>query len=632
MDPMPIFYGGDYNPEQWPAEVWDEDVTLMRRAGVNLATVGVFSWARIQPAEGVFDYEWLDRVLDRLHAGGIAVDLATGTASTPPWATTAYPRMLTTTREGNIRWPGSRQHYAPTSPDYRRLAAELVTATVERYKDHPAVVMWHINNELGCHTTYDYSDQAAAAFRDWLRDRYGDLDTLNDAWGTMFWSQRYTDFEQIVPPRLAPAAVNPAGQLDFRRFSSDMLLELLRMEKRIIRASGATQPITSNMMGAFPNADYWSWAGELDVISDDSYPDPRDPESFRLAAFGRDLMRSLKPGTPWILMEQAASQVNWRANNAAKAPGQMAALSMQAVGRGADGVLFFQWRQSARGSEKHHSAMLPHAGVSTRTFREISDLGAALAALGDLPAPGGEARVAVVLDWNNHWALDQPNHPARFDYLAQVRGWHNAFHALNIQVDLVHPDGPFAGYSLVVAPSLYLLGDAAPLIDLVAGGGCLLTTAYTDVVDDCDRFLPGGFTRRLGGVLGLAVTDFFGVQGEEAVVDFGFRGEGIREDLAIDGALTIATFTDKSPAITQNQHGSGEGWHVATLPDAAGRAALAKHLATRLNIEPVQAGLPPRVEAAARGDLVTLINHNPHPVEVDGSPLGPYEYRITKRS
>ncbi len=630
---MPIYYGGDYNPEQWPEDVWDDDVRLMRRAGVNLATVGVFAWARIQPDEGVFDFDWLDRVLDKLHVGGIAVDLATATASTPPWATAKYPGILTRDRTGAIRWPGSRQHHAPTSPDYRRLAADLVRAIVERYRDHPAVVLWHLNNELGCHLAYDYSDQAAAAFRDWLRARYADdIDALNAAWGTMFWSQRYTAFEQIVPPRLAPYSVNPGGLLDFRRFSSDMLFEQLVLEKRIIRQAGATQPITSNMMSAFPPADYWKWAGELDVIADDSYPDPRDPESFRESAFARDLMRSLKPGRPWILLEQAAGQVNWRPNNAPKAPGQMAATSMQAVGRGAGGVLFFQWRQSAAGSEKFHSAMLPHAGPDTRTYAEVQRLGAELAALGELPPPGGEARVALVLDWDNQWALDQPNHPARVDYFGGVRGWHAAFHAAGIQTDLVRPEGPFGGYDLVVASSLYLIRDAGPLTGFVAGGGCLLSTAFTDVVDEHDRFLPGGFTTRLGAVLGVRATDFFGVLPGEATVDWGFEGETIAEVLRVDGARVLGTFTGGGPALTRHRYGSGTAYHVATLPDATGRAALVAHVTGELGIAPVLAGLPPRVEACARGDLLTVINHNPFPVTVAGEDLEPYGYRLRRRS
>ena len=622
---MAIWYGGDYNPEQWPEEVWAEDVRLMRRAGVTMATVGVFSWARIQAAEGEFDYGWLDRIIDRLHEGGIAVDLATGTASPPPWAAQKYPRMLTETREGATRWPGGRQHYAATSPDYRRLAAELTRATVERYRDHPAVVLWHLNNELGCHAALDYSDQAAAAFRVWLRARYADdIDALNDAWGTWFWSQHYTEFEQILPPRLAPASVNPCGLLDFRRFSSDALLDLARMEKSIIREAGATQPITTNFMGPFPHADYRAWADELDVISDDNYFDPRDPESFRGAAFSRDLMRSLKPGTPWLLMEQAPNAVNWRPSNAPKAPGQMAALSMQAVGRGADGVLFFQWRQAAAGSEKFHSAMLPHAGTGTRTFREIEKLGAELAELGDLPAPGGEARVAVIFDWENWWAIDQPDHPAWFDYVAEVQGWHAAFHRRNIQVDLVGPQGPFDSYDLLVAPSLYLIRDAGPLRAYAESGRTFLATAFTDVVDEYDRLLPGGFTTRLGGALGVAVLEYEGV---DEVTWGDQRGSTLREVLRVDDAEVLATFADGEAALTRR----GGAYYLAVLADDAGKDAVVSMLAGQAGVEPVRAGLPDRVEACARGDVVTLINHNATPVEVDGGTLPGYGYKITNR-
>jgi beta-galactosidase len=639
-----IWYGGDYNPEQWPEEVWKEDVRLMRRAGVTMVTVGVFSWARIQPDEGVFDYDWLDRVLGLLHANDIAVDLATGTASPPPWASTRYPDILTENAEGATRWHGSRQHAAPTSPDFLRLAADLVRHTAERYRDHPAVVLWHLNNELGCHMAYDHSDRAAVAFRRWLRAKYGDLDTLNDAWGTWFWSQRYTDFAQVVPPRLAPYDVNPGALLDFRRFSSDALLDVARMERDIIRDAGATQPVTTNLMGAFPYADYWKWAAEVDYVSDDNYPDPRDPDGFRSAAFARDLMRSLKPGRPWLLLEQAPNAVNWRPNNAAKAPGQMAALSMQAVARGADSVMFFQWRQSRAGSEKFHSGMLPHAGPRTRTFHEVERLGADLAGLPSLPAPGGEARVALVLDWDSWWAVDQPGRPARFDYLARVQGWHAALHERNVAVDIVPAGGPFGSYAMVVAPSVYLLEDAAAaaLASYVDGGGRLLVTAFSDVVDPFDRFLPGGFTTRLGGALGLRVTEFNGIVAQDGVTVTGpglaFGADVLAEELRVSGAEVLAHFAGGpaagGPALTRHRHGRGEAYYLATMPDAAGRAAIVAHLLARADVRPVVEGLPPRVEASLRGDLITVINHSPERVEVTvlggRFHLEPYGWRMLR--
>ena len=493
-----MYYGGDYNPEQWPEEVWLEDARLMREARVNLVSVGIFSWARIQPSEGVFDFVWLDRVLDILHAHGIGVCLATATASPPPWLGIRYPSALPEDRDGSRFWHGSRQAYAPTSPDYRRLAGELVAAIAERYASHPAVQLWHVNNEFGCHLPADYSDNAARGFRVWLAERYAGIEDLNRAWGTAFWSQRYGSFDEIVPPRKAPYSLNPAGVLDFKRFTSDALLDLYLMEKGIIRDAGATQPVTTNFMGAFEPLDYHRWAPHLDVISDDSYPDPNDPDAWRSAAFTRDLIRSLKPDTPWILMEQASNAVNWRPSNAPKAPGEMSALSMQAVARGADGVMFFQWRQSSAGSEKFHSAMLPHAGTGTRTWREVVGLGAALE---ELPPLGRlRARVALVYDWENRWAIEQPDHPVTLDYLAQIQRWHSALLDLGVLVDVVDAEADLGHYDTVFAPLLYLLTEHAAqgILSVLERGGTVVTGPFSDIVDEHDRFRAGGFTTLLG--------------------------------------------------------------------------------------------------------------------------------------
>jgi beta-galactosidase len=641
-----MHYGGDYNPEQWPETVWPEDVRLMREAGVTMVSLGIFAWSRIQPAEGVFDFEWLDTVIDLLHEGGIAVDLATATASPPPWATSAYPQMLPEDENGATYWPGSRQQFAPSSPEYRRLASDLVTAIAERYAQHPAVVLWHVNNEYGCHVNYDYSDNAAVAFRSWLAAKYGTTDALNAAWGTDFWSQRYTAFEQIVPPRKAPYSRNPAGELDFKRFTSDTLLELYLMEKRIIRAAGATQPITTNFMGAFPPADYWRWAEEMDVITDDSYPDPNDPESFRASAFARDLMRSFKPDVPWLLMEQASNALNWRPTNAPKAPGQMAALSTQAVARGADGILFFQWRQSRAGSEKFHSAMLPHAGTGTRTWREITGLGAELAALPTLPAGSRDARVAIVFDWQNWWALQNPDHPVVLDYLALVQGWYDAIHRQHVQVDFVRPSSDLSGYAVVVAPQLYLLeaDGAANLIAFAEAGGHLLVTAFSDVVDENDAFRDGGYLTQLGPTLGIWLEDFGALvpptAGGPGQVFAPFEGEAgtvtgtlLAEEIHLDGATQLGAFTggrlDGRPAFTVNEVGAGRAYYLATIPDAAGCASITALVFAAAGVEPVVAGLPPLVEAARRGRVVTLINHGPVAVETAGVTLQPFEYSMT---
>ena len=618
-----MYYGGDYNPEQWPEEVWLEDARLMREARVNLVSVGIFSWARIQPSEGVFDFGWLDRVLDILHAHGIGVCLATATASPPPWLGMTYPSALPEDRDGSRFWHGSRQAYAPTSPDYRRLAGELVAAIAGRYASHPAVQLWHVNNEFGCHLPADYSDNAARGFRAWLAERYAGIEDLNRAWGTAFWSQRYGSFDEIVPPRKAPYSLNPAGVLDFKRFTSDALLGLFLMEKGIIRDAGATQPVTTNFMGAFEPLDYHRWAPHLDVIADDSYPDPNDPDAWRSAAFTRDLIRSLKPDTPWILMEQASNAVNWRPSNAPKAPGEMAALSMQAVARGADGVMFFQWRQSSAGSEKFHSAMLPHAGTGTRTWRDVVELGAALE---ELPPLGGlRARVALVYDWENRWAIEQPDHPVTLDYLAQIQRWHAALLDLGVLVDVVDAEADLGPYDTVFAPLLYLLTERAAqgLLAVVERGGTVLTGPFSDVVDEHDRFREGGFTTLLGGRFGMHVTDFGALAltppGQESAPVAGalgtFVGTHCAEELTVDTAEVLASFeggrADAMPAVTMRTQGEGRAIYVATIPDDEGLRSL-----VRLAARPAEAAPEPGTEVLRGGEVTFVIDHVSHSVTI----------------
>jgi beta-galactosidase len=639
-----VLYGADYNPDQWPEDVWDEDVRLMQEAGVNIVSLGIFAWSRIQPAEDTWDFAWLDTVIEKLHAGGVQVNLATATASPPPWVSARYPETLPADENGASYWPGSRQHFAPSSPTYRRLAGELVRRLAERYAHHPAVVMWHVGNEFGCHLPMDFSDSARDAYRVWLRDRYDSIDVLNDAWGTSFWSQRYGSFDEIFPPRLAPYSHNPSSMLDYRRFTSDMLLECYLMEREILLAAGATQPITTNLMGPFKPADYRRWAPFMDVIADDCYPDPTNPHRVRDAAFQRDLVRSLKRGVPWLLWEQATDAVNWRPSNPGKRPGALMAETAQSIARGADGIMFFQWRQSRAGSEKFHSAMLPHAGTGTRTWDAVTDLGARLAALGDLPAPGRDARVALVFDWESWWAVEERDHPTEIDYLALILEWYGGFHARNIQVDVIGPEEVDDGYDLAVAPALYLLRDegAAALTRFVERGGTLLAGPFSDIVDTHDQFRAGGFLTQLGPALGVRFEDFgalggastggtgVGAQtvraaGAVSTVTFDLRGASLPGSVVAErihpvDATVIGTFetglTAGSPALTRNTHGAGEAWYIATQPVAEALDAVVAAVVEASGVRPVVDALPAGVEAARRGDLVTLINHGDDRVEI----------------
>ncbi|CAM5427323.1 hypothetical protein SALBM217S_02965 [Streptomyces griseoloalbus] len=352
-----LLHGGDWNPEQWPEETWQEDVRLMREAGVNSVTLGVFSWSRIEPRPGERDFGWLDRLMDLAHDHGIGVVLATPTASPPPWMGRLHPDTLPADADGHTELWGGRQHFSHSSATYRRLAAAITEDLAARYAGHPALTLWHINNE---YCTYDHGDEAAARFRTWLRHRHGTLDALNTAWGTAFWSQTYGDWAEVLPPRRTHYLKNPAQVLDFRRFTSDMLLECFTAERDIVRRHTPQVPVTTNVMPLWSGLDAWRWAEEQDVVSVDLYPDPDDPFGAQHGALVQDMTRSQARG-PWMLMEQAAGAVNWRPVNRPKPRGLNRLWSLQAVARGADAVCSFQWRQSRQGAEKFHSGMLGHA-------------------------------------------------------------------------------------------------------------------------------------------------------------------------------------------------------------------------------------------------------------------------------
>ena len=642
-----VWYGGDYNPEQWPREIWDEDVALMQRAGVNFATVGVFAWSKLEPREGEFDFEWLDVVLEKLHGAGIRVDLATATASPPPWLSHRYPEVLPVTESGVRLAAGSRQHYCPSSPVYRRLAARLVTALAERYGDHPALELWHVNNEYGCHVSHCYCAVSAQAFREWLSARHGSIESLNAAWGTSFWSQQYGSFEEVYPPSAAPTFRNPAQLLDFDRFSSDELLACFRAEAAIVRAASPAVPVTTNFMGFFKGADYWRWAREIDVISDDSYPDPVDPLSPSYAAMTRDLMRSLGEGRPWILMEQAPSAVNWRARNAPKRPGQMRAWSYQALARGADGIAFFQWRQSVAGAEKFHSGMLPLAGTDSRVWREVEALGAELRDLPPLTS-GTNAKVAIAVDWDSWWSVEQDATPGSIAYLEGLFAWYRSLWERNVAVDFVQASSELSAYSLVIVPSMFVASasDLANLDRFAHSGGQLVVTYQSAITDENAKLSPGGYLGSLQQTLGITIEEFAPLAGPDlagtgraAVPGVTVRAPRLgeitaqiwSEYLSVDAAEVIATFSGGDlhgwPAITRN----GSAWYFATLPDDGARGHLLDDILALAGVPTRLAGLG--VEVVQRGDVTFAINHSDATVKlpfVDRVSLAPQGVAVVK--
>jgi beta-galactosidase len=619
-----LAYGGDYNPEQWPEAVWEEDVRLMGEAGVNLVTVGVFAWSWLERAPGEFDFGWLDRVLDLLHGAGIGVDLATATASPPPWLTRLHPEILPVLADGTRLWPGGRQHYCPSSPAYREAARRLVAALAERYGSHPALVLWHVNNEYGCHVPACWCDGSAAAFRAWLQDRYGTVDALNEAWGTAFWSQRYTAWDEVLPPRQAPTFPNPTQALDFRRFSSVTLLECYELERAVLAERSPGIPVTTNFMGFFEPLDYWRWAAREDVVSNDSYPDPDDPQAHVRAAMVDDLMRSLGRGRPWILMEQTTNRVNWRARNAAKAPGQMRLWSYQAIARGADGVLFFQWRQSRAGAEKWHSAMVPHGPVeASPTWHEVVRLGGELGRLDAVLDARVRAEVAIVFDWESWWALELPSKPsADVRLLERVAACYEPLFRANVTADFVPPDGDLSGYRLAVVPNLYLVSDEAAenLRRFVAGGGALVVSFFSGVVDPNDHVWPGGYPGALRDLLGLRVEDFAPLDSGESVELRFAGGRDGRARLWSElitplGAEVVATFAGGGPAVLRHGFGQGVAWYVGTAPEPETMCHVLGLALTEAGVG-ATASVPDGVEAVRRGELLFLLNHGVEEVGV----------------
>jgi beta-galactosidase len=635
-----IGYGGDYNPEQWPESTWAQDIRLMAEAGVNLVTVGVFSWSRLQPAPGELTAGWLDRVLDQLAEAGIGVDLATGTASPPPWLVALHPEILPVTVDGRRLAPGARQHYCPSAPAFRAAAADLAARMARRYADHRAVTMWHVGNEYGCHVPACYCELSAEAFRNWLRARYGELGRLNEAWGGAVWSQDYTGWDQVQPPRTAPTFANPAQQLDFARFSSGELLACYQAERAAIaRFGGPDTPVTTNFMGLFRPLDQFRWAASVDVVSVDSYPDPADPESHVLSAMTCDLTRSVGGGRPWVLMEQAPNAVNWRAVNVPKAPGQYRALSLQAVARGGDAVLSFQWRAAATGAEKFHSGMLPHAGTDSRVWREVVRLGADLGRLAPVAGRPVPAEVALLLDWESWWALELDSHPSRLHLIELLREFYRPLFEAGVNADFAHPESDLSGYRLVLVPALYLVSDAGAdnVGRFAANGGTVLISFFSGIVDTRDRIRLGGYPAPWRDLLGLRVEEFaplpegavvrldgareaVDVEAVEGIEGGGGVGRVWQDAIDLRGADPLLRYADGhlvgQAAATRHPYGRGEAFYLGTLPDRATLRGLVEQACRRAGVE-FRTDVPPGVEVVRRGDYLFVISHLDRPVELD---------------
>ncbi len=577
-----ISYGGDYNPEQWDEATWAEDMRLFKLAHIDTVTLNVFSWAALQPSEDEYDFSKLDKIMNMVKENGLKVVLATSTAHHPAWMAKRYPEVLRTEFNGMRRKFGGRHNSCPNSAVYRKYSVRLADKLAERYKDYDNIIAWHISNEYSGEC---FCDNCEKAFRVWLKEKYKTLDELNRVWNTSFWSHTFYDWDEIVLPNMLSEhfgydhTMFQGISLDYRRFWSDSVLDCYRLEYEAVKKHTPNLPATTNFMEFYKILDYQKWSKYLDFISWDSYPSV-DASAGQMA-LNHELMRGLKQGMPFVLMEQTPSVTNWQPYNELKRPGVMRLWSYQAVAHGADAVMFFQMRRSIGACEKYHGAVIDHAGhENTRVFRELATLGAELDKIGERTLGTVEkSECAIVFDWDNWWAAEYSAGPSRLmKYRDEVQRYYDAFYAKNVPVDIISVEDDFSKYKIICTPILYMVksGVDEKLRQFVKNGGTLVTTFFSGYVDEHDLVTIGGYPGKLRDILGIWVEESDALP-EGKKNSFTWEGTTYDSELLCDllhseGAEVLTTYEDDfyegMPVLTRNSFGEGKAYYVATRSNA----------------------------------------------------------------
>lgn len=605
-----LLYGGDYNPDQWldmKDTIWKEDMEVAQKAGINTLSVGIFSWSMLEPEDGVYNFEWLDEVMDMLHANGIRAVLATPSGARPAWMAKKYPEVLRVNEQRQKCLFGERHNHCASSPVYREKVRQINTLLAERYKDHPALAMWHVSNEYGgeCHC-----DNCQKRFRAFLKDRYGDIETLNQQWWNAFWAHRYTSFDEIESPAPQGDGTNLSLKLAWRRFCSWQTVDFYLHEIEPLKRITPDIPCTANLMHTYPVINYFDLGKVLDVSSWDNYPrwkgTMEDVHVAEDAAFRHDLMRGVCGRKPFMMMESCPGSVNWHEVNKARRPGTVMLQGLQAIAHGSDTVQYFQFRKGRGQYEKFHAAVIDHVGDrDTRAFREVAQVGQRLKDISCVAGTAPENEVAVVYDWENRWALDASAFGIKDDkqYERTVRQHHTALLRGGFGVDVIDQTIDLSPYKVVTAPMSYMLrGDFADRVrEFVKNGGTFVMTYASGYVDEEDLCFLGGFPGPLRDVAGVwAEEGDVLYPGESNKFTYDGRSYNVHEWAELihpdEDTKVLATFESDfyagMPALTRHQFGEGTCLYVAGRTSESFLEAFYKKACAKAGVKPIMEQLP----------------------------------------
>lgn len=623
-----LLHGGDYNPDQWLAypEILEQDVALMKQANINCVSLGIFAWAKLEPREGIYDFSWLDAIIDRLYQNGIYTILATPSGARPYWMEAAYPETSRVDASGRRHGLGSRHNHCYCSPVMQQKTKTIDAALARHYQNHPAIVMWHISNEVSgdCHC-----ELCQKEFRRFLKKKYGTLENLNHCWWGGFWSHTYTDWDQIRSPGELGETGTHALNLDWKRFVTQKTADFVRLERDAVKQYTPDIPVTINMMYRFEGIDYYKFSDVIDVASWDAYPQWDHPEMGTNAdvacdfAMWHDVIRCIKKGKPFLMMESCPSATNWQPVSKLKRPGMMKLASMQAVAHGSDSVQYFQIRKGRGGSEKFHGAVIDHYGkADTRVFREVSEVGSMLKRIDRICGSTVPAQTLILYDVENSWAIADAAGPRNIgmQYQETVCAHYRPFWENGVPVDFGDCDASLDGYRLVIAPMLYMTrgGIADKMKEYVRNGGTLVLSCWCGIVDENDLCYLGGTPGELMELAGVRSEEIDALyDGEENGVVMEpdhplgltgtYRSSMLMDQIVLQGAEVLGRYEKDfyagNPCLTVNRYGKGRVYYIASQNDSAFLSDFYRALRKECGVAEVMEGqLPKDVVCGIRED------------------------------